>query len=169
MKLKPSFGNPSQPKSCTTSPPNPYQVNNLASDASQQKTLERMRGALQEWMLKIRDTGLLPEGEFHARSGDDGPYTMAHDDKRFNVEALYKAADLASRPAAGTLEQLMSMRAGPDAGVRYWAANGLLVRACDKAVTTEQRVDLVKAARGMLNDTSPYVRALAAETVARFW
>ena len=146
----------------------PYQINNLAGDASQAKTLERMRGALQDWMLKIRDTGLLPEGEFHARSGDDAPYTMAHDEKRFNAEALFKAADLASRSSAGTLDQLMALRAGPDAGVRYWAANGLLVRACDQATSNEQRVELVKAARGMLSDTSPYVRALAAETVARF-
>lgn len=146
----------------------PYQINNLAGDTAQGTTLERLRGALQEWMMKIRDTGLLPEGEFHARSGDDAPYTMAHDEKRFHCEALFKAADLASRPSAGTLDQLMSLRAGPDAGVRYWAANGLLVRACDKATSNEQRADLVKAARGMLNDSSPYVRALAAETVARF-
>lgn len=146
----------------------PYQINNLAADPAQSSVLERLRGALSEWMISVRDTGLLPEGEFHARSGDNPPYTMAHDDKRFNAEALYAAADLASRPSAGSLEKLMSLRAGPDAGVRFWAANGLLVRACDSNTSAEQRVDLVKAARGMLSDNSPYVRVLAAETVARF-
>lgn len=146
----------------------PYQINNLAADAAQAPTLERMRGALRDWMVGIRDTGLLPEGEYHARSGDDAPYTMAHDDKRFNVEALYAAADLSSRPSAGSLEKLLAMRAGPDAGVRYWAANGILVRACHDKTSADERGELVKAARGMQNDSSPYVRAMAAETVARF-
>ncbi len=146
----------------------PYQIHNLAGDASQEPTLARLRGALQDWMISIRDTSLLPEGEFHALSGDDAPYTLGHDDKRFHAEALFKAADLASRPAAGSLDQLMALRAGPDAGVRYWAANGLLVRACDTRFSAQSRADLVKAARGMLSDNSPYVRALAAETVARF-
>ncbi len=146
----------------------PYQINNVAADPAQAQTLERMRGALQEWMISICDTGLLPEGEFHGRSGDDAPYTMAHDEKRFQAEALYKAADLASRPSAGSLEQLLALRSVPEAGVRYWTANGLLVRACDKSLPAAERSELVKAARGMLNDSSPYVRALAAETVARF-
>ncbi len=60
------------------------------------------------------------------------------------------------------------MRAGPDAGVRYWAATGLLIRACDSGTADADRKELVKAARGMLNDSSAYVRAVAAETVARF-
>ncbi len=76
----------------------PYQINNLASDPAHQATLGRLRTAVRQWMVSIRDTSLLPEGEFHARSGEEAPYTMGHDDKRFDVEALMNAADLASRP-----------------------------------------------------------------------
>ncbi|MCC6510302.1 MAG: sulfatase, partial [Pirellulaceae bacterium] len=75
----------------------PYQIKNLAAESSQAETLTRMRGALKDWMVSMCDTGLLPEGEMHARSGDDdAPYTMAHDAKRFAAATLFEAADMAS-------------------------------------------------------------------------
>ncbi len=144
----------------------PYQINNLAGDSAQAETLARMRSALKKWMLDVRDTGLLPEGEVISRSTADAPYTMGHDPKRFNADLLFEAADLASRYDGdeSTWDRLMELRTNPDSGVRFWAANGLLIRACKDI----KRAEAVKAARGMQADASPYVRCLANETLARF-
>lgn len=141
-----------------------HQINNLAADASQTQTMARMRSALRDWMVDVGDTGLLPEGEIHARAGDDAPYILSHDSKRFSAATLFDAADLASRPAAGPIEKLLALRTHSDSAARFWAANGLLIRAENK----EQRDACIKAARSMLIDPSPYVRCLANETLARF-
>jgi N-sulfoglucosamine sulfohydrolase len=123
-----------------------------------------MRSALRGWMVDVSDTGLLPEGEIHARAGDDAPYVLAHDLKRFSAAALFDAADLASRAAAGSFDKLLALRTHPDSAARFWAANGLLIRAEDQ----EHREECVKAARSMLVDPSPYVRCLANEALASF-
>ena len=142
----------------------PYQVNNRASDPAQAAMLERMRGALRTWMIDVCDTGLLPEGEVLTRAADDSPYTLAHDPKRFSAAVLFDAADLASRPSQDQFEKLLAARTHPDSGVRFWAANGFLVR----AVADQERGEAVNASRSMLVDPSPYVRCLANETLARF-
>jgi uncharacterized sulfatase len=142
----------------------PYQITNLAGEAAHGESLERLRGELREWMIRICDTGLLPEGEMLSRAGDGAPYTMAHDSQKFPAAALFDAADLASRDTDGQLDKLLNNRIHPDSGVRFWAANGFLVR----AVADRDREAAVKAARSMLGDVSPYVRCLVNETLARY-
>lgn len=142
----------------------PYQVTNLVGEPSQGATLERMRAALRDWMVQVCDTGLLPEGEVLSRAGDDAPYTLVHDAKKFPAAQLFDTADLASRVGSDQFEKLLASRTNPESGVRFWAANGFLIR----ATADEGRQEAVNAARGMLVDPSPYVRCLANETLARF-
>lgn len=142
----------------------PYQIKNLAGDISHRETLQRLRGAVKDWMINSCDLGLLPEGEMLDRSGPDAPYTMGHDPKRFDVAKVYEAADLASRAGEDDLQKLLSHRIGPDSAVRYWAAIGLL----NLAQQDKNRSEIVKTARGMTNDSSPYVRCAINEIVARW-
>lgn len=142
----------------------PYQINNLAGNDAHAEPLARLRSELRDWMIRICDTGLLPEGEMLSRAGDGAPYTMAHDSQKFPAAALFDAADLASRPSDDQFDKLLENRAHPDSGVRFWAANGFLIA----AVADRQREAAVKAARGMLGDVSPYVRCLVNETLARY-
>lgn len=62
------------------------------------------------------------------------------------------------------MDKLLANRTHRDAGVRYWTANGLLIRAASE----NQREEILKAARSMLIDPSPYVRCLTNETLARY-
>lgn len=142
----------------------PYQVKNLADAAEHRETLERMREAARQWMVRIADLGFLPEGEMLSRAGEAAPYTYGHDSQGYSVEKLYAIADLATRPTTNDLPQLLEKQVDSDSVVRYWVANGLLVR----GLRDLQRADVVKAARGMTTDPSPYVRCVANETVARF-
>ncbi len=163
----------------------PYQTKNLAAAGEQQQTLERMRGALKAWMLDVKDTGLLPEGEMLDRSRDGAPRAMAQDVQRYPIEAIYAAADMATRPAEGDFAKLTEQCVSPESAVRYWVANGLLIRALattdasahTSAETEAQsnadtesdaaRAEIVKVARGMTIDPNPYVRCVANEVMAR--
>ncbi|QDV23308.1 sulfatase-like hydrolase/transferase [Aureliella helgolandensis] len=143
----------------------PYQIHNLADSAEHAETLVRMREANRDWMVKIRDVGLIPEGELRERVGEDNaPYDLGHDADRYDVSALYEIADLATRPTDGDISELQKRMVTPDSSSRYWVACGLLIR----ATQDRQRDEAVKLARGMASDPSPYARSLACETLARF-
>lgn len=141
----------------------PYQVNNLADLKEHTGTLERFRNACRDWMTQIGDIGFLPEGEMLSRSGDRTPYDLGHSDT-YSVAEMYEIADLATRPTDGDLRELLKRQLDTDSAVRFWVANGLLVRGM-----RNQQIDVViKRTRGMMGDTSPYVQAIACEIMARF-
>jgi arylsulfatase A-like enzyme len=156
----------------------PQQLHNLASDPAQAEPLQQLRDALRGWMIETRDLGLLPEGEMFDRAQRDAPYTMGQDPQRFNPQRLLDAADAAhgigiragssARPGSGSgraLQELLSQRVASDSGVRFWTANGMLWRAQQNP---DEREEIVRAARGMLTDPSPYVSCLAQEILGRF-
>ncbi len=135
------------------------EVNNLASAPAHKATLERFRKVHTEHELAVRDVGLLAEAEVQARSKGSTPYEMGHDPKRYQIERVLAAAQLASSRQGGT-DELTKALADPDSGVRYWGAMGALTRG--QAAVEAMRDQLVKA----LGDTSPSVRIAAAEALA---
>ncbi|MEO8270426.1 MAG: sulfatase-like hydrolase/transferase, partial [Aureliella sp.] len=142
----------------------PYQIKNLAASNERQETMERLRDATKQWMISIKDVGLLPEGQMLELAGRDAPYTLGHDAGRYPIENIYPVADLATRPTEGDLNELVKYQVDPNPAVRYWVASGLLLRAQEN----QEREKAVKTAGGMTTDPSPYVRCMACETVARF-
>ncbi len=106
----------------------------------------------------------MPEGEMLERAGKSAPYTFGHDAQKYDAARIYETADLATRPQAGDLARLLEQRVDRDSVVRFWVASGLLIR----AMRDVDREQVVQAARGMTTDTSPYVRCIANETMARF-
>jgi len=142
----------------------PYQIKNLAAVPEQQLALQQLQGALKTWMIEIRDLGLLPEGEMLDRAGAGAPYDLGQDAARFPIDSIYAAADLATQAKAGDTQRLVELCVAPESGVRYWIANGLLIR----ALADQDRAMAVKISRGMTSDPSPYVRCVANEVMARF-
>jgi N-sulfoglucosamine sulfohydrolase len=57
----------------------PHQIRNLSGDAAQQPTLQRMRAAVKDWMVRIVDQGLINEAEMIDRMWPGGvqPQTAA--------------------------------------------------------------------------------------------
>jgi uncharacterized sulfatase len=133
----------------------PDEVRNLAGSPEHKPVLERMRTAQQSLARKIRDVGLLPEEEVHARSKGTTPYEMGHDPKRYPMEKVMVAAEQATRGIRSKLSD-------SDSAVRYWAVMGVLMRGAE-AVKAAQ-AELRKA----LKDSSPSVRVAAAETLGRY-
>ncbi|MBN2474482.1 MAG: sulfatase-like hydrolase/transferase [Pirellulales bacterium] len=140
----------------------PDEVHNLAGSPEHQATLRRLRKAQQDLALKIRDVGFLPEGEIHERAEGSTPYQMGHDDRQYPIKRIMAVAELASSLKPGVLDELVAAMQGEDSAVRYWGAMGILMRG-NKAVEGA-RPTLHKA----LNDDSPYVRVVAAESLGRY-
>lgn len=137
----------------------PHQIHNLADDPEHRDILVRLRSDLHRWMIRTRDTGLLPEVEMHIRSAGGSPYDMARDFDRFNPAELVHAADLVGR-GSETSDQMLDLLDDSDAGVRYWAATGLGALGAD---ARRARVALTSA----LQDDAAPVRFTAAEALCR--
>lgn len=131
----------------------PHQMRNLAAAPEHGRTLERLRAGLRAWMLRIRDTGLLPEDDMAARAGAGSPYDIPR--KKFPVERILDAAELVGRGARHLAAIQKGLR-DPDPAVRYWGAVGLT------ALGAEARPALA-ALRAALDDPAPSVRIAAAE------
>jgi len=86
----------------------PEETSNLADSREHAEVLDEMRGACREWMLAIRDVGLLPEPQIHARSDGGAPYDMARDPERYPMARIMEAAELASSLQPGATEGLMA-------------------------------------------------------------
>ena len=140
------------------------EVRNLASDGTHRAVLQRFRRAHQDHERRIRDVGLLTEAEFHQRADDAKvtPYELAQDPRRYPVDRVLAAADLATSGAADVTEALVTYMSDPDSGVRYWGVTGVLIRGA--AAVKRARAPLAQA----LQDPSPSVQIAAAEALGRY-
>lgn len=74
----------------------PHEVRNLAGLPEHQRTLERMRAALDRWMKETGDLGLIPEDELNERARPGGRWATT--------------ADAVIEPAGGTFEGSVTVR-----------------------------------------------------------
>ncbi len=133
----------------------PWEIRNLADDAAQRETLERMRAELRRWQLEIRDLGFLPEYELRTRFGAKAPHEAVRaDPKAYPLERLMEAADLSSRGDPKAFDLLKD----GDSAVRFWGATACVAQGA-KAKPAEEA--LLKA----LTDASPNVQISAAEAL----
>ncbi len=140
----------------------PDEVVNLAESAEHKEVLAKLRTAHQAWAREIRDVGLLPEAEMHARAEGSTPYELGRDFARYNFDAVFAAADQATSRNPEDLPKLVDLLGDADSAVRYWGATGLLIHG--KAGVEAGGGSLVKA----LSDPSGSVAIVAAEALARF-
>ncbi len=140
----------------------PDEVRNLAASFRHHSVLERFRAAHRDHERAVKDVGLLPEDEIHARSKDSSPYDMGHDPRQYPFDRVFAAADLASSGRADVTDELIRAIQDPDSGVRYWGVMGILIRGASEVKKTG--TVLQKA----LDDRGPSVRIAAAEALGRY-
>ncbi|MFN3192394.1 MAG: sulfatase-like hydrolase/transferase [Aureliella sp.] len=149
----------------------PYQVHNLAHDPELVDELKEHRQAMEDWMIRVNDLGLLPEGEMHRRVRADRtvrtPYDLGSNTPQYDISQVLPVADQATRNLDRPINELLESIDHQDSAVRFWVANGLLIRA-SRTIQIETRDAILKPATTLLQDSSPYVRCVAAETLARF-
>lgn len=140
----------------------PDEVHNLAASAEHQGVLKRLRQAQLEQAARIRDLGFLPEGEMHSRSQGSTPYDMARDAKKYPFERIVATAELASSLESGAEAKLTVAMKDLDSAVRWWGALGFLMRGAAGVEAGQAPL------RAGLQDESPYVRIVAAQSLAQF-
>ncbi len=138
------------------------EVANLVASPAHEAVLTRLRMAHAAWEKAVRDVGFLSEAEIHARSAGSTPYEMARDSAKYDFEAIFAAAQLASSRDANDLPAIVELLGSPDSGVRYWGATGLLIH--EENGYKAGQASLIKA----LGDSSASVAIVAAEVLGRF-
>lgn len=156
-----AFWHPKPPEELYDLNTDPDEVLNLADSPAESERLARFRIATREWILNIRDVGLLPEGEMHSRSKGSSPYEMAREDERFPLKRILEVAALSSNPNDSESELAKALRE-TDSAVRYWGAVGMLIRG--QKIVSANRAALLLA----LDDSSTDVRIAAAEALGRY-
>jgi uncharacterized sulfatase len=140
----------------------PDEVKNLAKSPEHREVLERLRAAQQTLAREIRDVGFVPEGEVKSRSAGLTPYEMGHDRTKYDFDRVLLFANLASSDQRQPQRMFKDGLRDTDSAVRYWSATGILIRGT--AAVKDSKKELLDA----LGNTSPYVRAVAAEALGRY-
>lgn len=135
----------------TTDPDN---VVNLVADPVRTADLARMRAALNERLLAIRDTGFLPEPLLHTLREQQPPMTYAADDTHFPLARLLPLIDRMQVQRDATLVNAALSDAHPV--VRWWGAS------C-AALLPQEPAGLA----ALLKDSTPAIRIAAAESILR--
>jgi uncharacterized sulfatase len=135
----------------------PDEVHNLAESTDHQAVLNELRLAHREHVLAVRDAGFLSEAEMHRRAGDTSIYDFGHDRQRYPLEKIFEMAQRATLREPNALNDLRGGLKDADSGVRYWAAQGFLIRGQNAVAAARD------ALRVALKDDSPTVRIVAAQ------
>lgn len=137
----------------------PHNIHNLAGDPEYSDVLQRMRKANTDWMLGMKDLGVIPEERINSIRQDQSLYEAVRE-KNIPTGQIIRTAELASRANVGNLDSLASGLNHPDASVRFWAATGFST-ADSKSPKYEDL--LLKHT----DDPSPAVRIAVAEALYR--
>jgi uncharacterized sulfatase len=140
----------------------PDEVHNLAAQPEHAATLAKMRAAQENLALKIRDAGMVAEGEIHHRAEGTTPYDMAHDDSLYPLARILKAAGAASSMKPNAIADLKAGFADKDSAIRYWSAMGILMRGGDGMNLAHD--EITQAAK----DSSTYVQVAANWALAKY-
>lgn len=136
---------------CTADPDN---VRNLAAERGQRATLERLRAANRAHLLRIRDTGFMPEPLLRELAGQRSPSEVGQDDAAYPLARIIDTVDRLQLPASPSAADISAALRDPLPVIRFWGA--LAARRAPEAV------DLVP----LLRDRTPSVRLAAASVLA---
>ena len=132
----------------------PDSVKNLVGDSAHKATLDKLRAALRQRMMDLKDNGLLPEG-----SALEG-YDASHAAGAWPVERVVELACRASDRDAANVPAFIAALDEASEPMRWWAAQGCTILR-EKAAPAEA------ALRKHLSDPSGAVAVAAAEALAR--
>ncbi len=137
----------------------PLELNNLIDSPKHRKIMERLRTALKQWMIDIKDLGLLSEAEMHIRAKDSTPYEVARQRGKFPIRRILSAAELVTGDPA-EIDKLCELLKDSDGGVRYWGVLAL--------TQLTRRAAVIEVLEPLLADSSPNVRFAAAGLLAEW-
>lgn len=154
------FTNHRKPEELYNIDNDPYELNNLAGDPAFENILLSMREDLKSELLRIHDTGFMPEPEMRRLAENSTPYDVAHDPDTFPLSAVLSACDL-MLPGKMDMEKLTEYLKSKNGFVKYWA-----VVAAQADTIKNERVKLQLL--NLLDDDFATVQIEAAKTLIKF-
>lgn len=153
------FTDPRKPEELYDVEKDPHELYNLAGDPAYQEILLDMREQLKTEVLRIHDTGFMPEPEMARLAAGSTPYQVAHDPETFPLPAILSACDL-MLPGEMDKELLMQRLNWPNGFVRYWATVAVEVSG-----VMDQEIE--QQLRKMLQDELATVQVEAAKVLMK--
>ncbi|WP_319589316.1 sulfatase-like hydrolase/transferase [uncultured Draconibacterium sp.] len=135
----------------------PWEINNLVNDPKYKDVLQRLRAANKEWVLRIKDTGFIPEADRVDRDNGEPMYDYMRSDN-FDLEPLVEAAEMATIGKTENIDELIRFMKNEESAIRYWGAAGLLILG-------EKAQPALKELKAVTNDKSANVVLAAAEAL----
>lgn len=135
----------------------PDNIYNLAEDPDYQQVLERMRDATMEWMVSIRDVGLIPEAMIERLAENTTLYEYARSDN-YPVEDILMQVDKMTR---GDVSAIRSGLTNQSSVIRYWAATAA-------GIHFPKTKSLENELQKMAQDRSVSVQIAVAESLYRY-
>ena len=135
----------------------PWEVNNLVNDPGYADVLDRMRDETNRWMIEIKDTGLMPEGEMSTKNQIKPSFEYTNSGQ-YDVVRIKAAADIATLRDVSRLDEIIGFLGDENPTVRFWGANGCVI-------LKENAMPAKDALISVLNDVSVDVRIAAAEAL----
>lgn len=120
--IQASFFEPKPPEQLFDSAADPDNVRNLAGDPAHRATLEKMRAANRAHLLRIRDTGFMPEPILRDLSGTGSPTLIGRNDQAYPLARILDLIDRLQLSAAPTAADLQAALADPLPSIRFWGA-----------------------------------------------
>jgi len=108
----------------------PWQVNNIAADPAQQARIASIENKLYQWMVKTRDTSLIPEPMWYDFTGQNKTFKTIYEyaqSEEFPVAKVLEAANSASKGDLALLPKYLEMLSDSNSFVRHWAAYGIFL------------------------------------------
>jgi len=136
----------------------PYEIRNLANSPRYTALIEGLRDSLNADLIRLRDTGFIPEAMFGRLAGDRTLYEYAQSDS-YPIERIVELANHASSRDPEALPDLAKALADPHPVIRYWAVQGCLILQ-DRAKSAEAKL------QALLQDEYADIRITAAEALA---
>ena len=131
-----------------------HNIQNLAADAKYKPVLERMRKANQQWMLEVKDVGLIPE----AMMEDIAEKTTLYEYARSGKYPLQEIIKTVEEVTNGNLSKIKESLQAKNPVIRYWAATACTILG-EKAAPAKDQL------KKLTNDPETAVRIAAAEAL----
>jgi N-sulfoglucosamine sulfohydrolase len=135
----------------------PWEVNNLAGDPAYTSVLKRMRKAETDWMIKVRDVGLIPETEYSNFAGEKSMRDYIRS-AACPFDELMMASERATLGGPEDLNTFIGYLKNDNCAIRYWGATGLLI-------LKEAARPAINALKKAAYDEAGSVSTLVAETL----
>lgn len=135
----------------------PWEINNLAHNPKYVDILEEMRTANRNWIIKIKDTGFMPEDERSIEAKDRAIFDYFQSGE-VPIKEIIEAAELASLGRVENKQKMVEFLTSKESAIRYWGATGLLLLG-------ENGKSEITALKKAIDDPSVSVAVVAAESL----